>query len=120
MNNLKTFKSIAIVTLCLVSPFTFANSGTSDNGFQKAAADVSQAASDTAITTKIKGLYASEKIFGDKDISVLGISVKTINGIVYLKGKATSEDQVTNAVKIAKNVKGVKRVVFNLKVNTLS
>ncbi len=84
---------------------------------EKVAANVNQSASDTAITAKIKALYASEKVFGDKDISVLGVSVETTNGIVHLSGHVASEDQVTNAVKIARSVKGVNRVIFNLQVN---
>jgi len=117
MNNFKTFKLVALISLCLASPLTFAKSGSVTNTVHEAVADVNQAASDTAITAKIKGLYISEKVFGDKDISVLGVSVETKNSVVYLKGHVTSEDQANNAVKIAKAVKGVSKVVFNLKVN---
>ena len=119
MNNLKTVRSIALISLCLASPLIFAKSGTVSNSMQEAVATVEQAASDTAITAKIKGIYASEKVFGDQDISVLGVKVETIHGVVRLTGNVTSEDQANNAIKLARSVKGVNKVIFNLKVKSV-
>lgn len=69
---------------------------------------------DSMITAKVKGVYAREKLFGDKDISVMGIKVTTTNGTVFLTGNVGNQDQATNAVKLAKSVKGVKKVVSKL------
>jgi len=75
---------------------------------------------DTAITAKIKGLYIREKLFGDKDISVMGVNVETTNGIVYLTGTVDTKLQADNAVKLAKSIKGVKKVESKLEVNPAS
>jgi len=71
---------------------------------------------DTIITAKIKGLFIREKLFGDKDIAAMSIHVETNNGIVALTGTADSNQQASNAVKIAKSVKGVKNVESRIKV----
>ena len=116
MNNFKILKLIALVSICVISPLSFAKTSTVAKTVQDAVASVDLAASDTTITGKIKGLYASEKIFGDKDISLLGVKVETRNSIVLLTGHVTTEDQATNAVKIARSVKGVSKVVYNFKI----
>lgn len=71
---------------------------------------------DTAITAKVKGAYVREKIFGDKDISVMGVNVETTNGIVYLTGTVETKSQADNAVKLAKSIHGVKKVESKLDV----
>ncbi len=116
MNNIKLLKLIAIAALCAASPFCLAQTSTVAKTVQDAVASVDLAASDTTITGKIKGLYTSEKIFGDKDIALLGVKVETRNGVVLLTGHVTTEDQATNAVKIARSVKGVTKVVYNFKI----
>src|SRR5205814_1784718 len=63
---------------------------------------------DTAITAKVKGSFIKEKLFGDKDIVAMGISVETKNGVVHLTGKVENQQQATNAVKVAKSITGVK------------
>jgi len=70
--------------------------------------------SDTVITAKVKGMYMREKVFGDKDISVMGVSVETTNGIVYLTGTVENQAEADNAVKYAKLVNGVKKVESKL------
>ncbi len=69
----------------------------------------SQPFADTVITAKIKGLYLRDKVFGDKPISVVGISVETKDGVVSLTGKATSTE-AKSAVRLAKTIDGVKKV----------
>jgi len=69
-----------------------------------------QPLTDALITAKVKGLYAREKVFGDKSISVSGIHVETNDGVVYLSGKADNKVQAENAEKLAKSIKGVKSV----------
>ncbi len=63
--------------------------------------------SDALITAKVKGAFVREKLFGDKTIDVTGISVTTQNGVVSLSGTADSQTQITNAISIAKKIKGV-------------
>ena len=65
---------------------------------------------DTAITAKVKGLFIREKLFGDKDISAMTIGVETNNGMVTLTGTADSQEEIENAINLAKSIKGVKRV----------
>lgn len=65
---------------------------------------------DTFLIAKVNGAFAREKLFGDKDISVMSINVDSKNGIIYLTGTANSKEQADNAVSIAKSITGVKRV----------
>jgi hyperosmotically inducible protein len=117
MNRLQTIKALVLIAAVLSSPLSFAKASTQ---IDKAVNTTEKLVSDTTITSKIKGLYVSEKVFGDKDISVMGVNVETTNGIVRLTGTVTNETQADNAIKIAKAVVGVKRVIFNLKVNPTS
>jgi hyperosmotically inducible protein len=66
---------------------------------------------DAAITTKVKGLFISDNLFGKTSIPVLRIHVETNNGIVYLSGDADSDEQIDNAIKIAQSVSGVSKVI---------
>lgn len=74
--------------------------------------------SDTKITTMVKEKFVSEKLFDKKDISFFGVHVKTVNGVVYLKGKVGNQKQADNAVNIAKSVEGVKEVKSKIEVKT--
>lgn len=78
--------------------------------------DSKQPFSDTVITAKVKGNFIKEKLFGDKDISLMGIVVETKDGVVYLSGTADSQDQADNAVRLAKSVTGVKNVTTSVRV----
>jgi hyperosmotically inducible protein len=69
---------------------------------------------DTLITAKIKGLFIREKVFGDKDISAINISVETKDGVVYLTGIIENQTQLKNAIKLAETVAGVKKVEYRL------
>lgn len=71
---------------------------------------------DTFIIAKVNGVFAREKLFGDKDLSVMSINVDSKNGVVYLTGTADSQNQADNAVKIAKSIKGVTRVDSKIEV----
>ena len=67
---------------------------------------------DSAITTKIKAKLAAEHLG-----SMGHISVDTDkNGIVWMSGTANTQDEVNQAVAIAKNTEGVKSVHSELKV----
>jgi hyperosmotically inducible protein len=77
-----------------------------------------QLVTDTLITAKIKGLLMQKKIVSSDDINPW-IKVETTNGIVYLSGEAKSEEQIKQAIRIAKSVKDVKQVdTQQLKVNS--
>ena len=64
-----------------------------------------QAASDSAITSKIKSKYLLEKNFKSLDVSV-----ETKEGIVVLSGFVDNQSTKSRAGKIAAGVKGVKAV----------
>jgi hyperosmotically inducible periplasmic protein len=67
---------------------------------------------DSVITTKIKTKLASEHLG-----SAAHIKVDTDkNGIVWLSGTANSQEEVNQAVAIARNTEGVKSVNSELKV----
>jgi hyperosmotically inducible protein len=69
-----------------------------------------QPLTDTVTTAKIKGVFIREKLFGDKDLTVMKTHVDTDNGVVTLTCNAETQMQITNATKLAKEVSGVKEV----------
>lgn len=60
---------------------------------------------DSAITTKVKAGF-----FADKVVSALNISVETYKGTVQLSGFAKTMEEIRQAERIARDVKGVKAV----------
>lgn len=76
-----------------------------------------QPTADTLITAKIKGMFVQKKLFTSSDVAAMTIHVETNNGIVYLTGMADNQNQVDNAILIAKSVKGVKDVKANINVS---
>lgn len=66
---------------------------------------------DTEITTKIKS-----KFVADGDVKALDIGVATEEGTVYLTGRVENQFQKDEAERIARETKGVKEVVNNIKV----
>lgn len=72
--------------------------------------NTNQPISDAQITLDIKSLYLQEKLFGTASVPVISISVTTTNGVVYLTGTADNQDQLNNAIRLAKSVRGVKKV----------
>lgn len=83
-----------------------------ENGADKAgdktrnlAAKTRVAASDTAITTKVKAGLVKEPA-----LESLGIHVETEKGVVMLSGFVNSKDEADKAVKVAKGVSGVTNV----------
>jgi osmotically-inducible protein OsmY len=87
---------------------------TLDNAGDKtrdAAVNTKLAASDTAITTKVKAGLVKEP-----DLESLGIHVETEKGIVMLSGFVNSKAEAAKAVKVAKGVNGVASVKSAIKV----
>jgi osmotically-inducible protein OsmY len=76
-----------------------------------AAASTRLAASDTAITTKVKAGLVKEP-----DLESLGIHVETEKGVVMLSGFVNSKAEADKAVKVAKGVDGVSTVKSAIKV----
>lgn len=71
---------------------------------------------DAVITAKVKGKFIQEKLFKDKKVAVITVSVETTNGVVHLSGTVDNQAEANNAVTIAKSVKGVKSVKSTIKV----
>jgi len=69
------------------------------------------AASDTAITTKVKA-----GIFKEPDLKSMAIHVETEQGVVMLSGFVASKAEADKAVKVAKEVDGVASVKSTIKV----
>jgi hyperosmotically inducible protein len=68
---------------------------------------------DALITTKIKAEYAK-----DKAVSATNIKVDTNNGVVTLSGAAKSKAEADKAVQLARNIKDVKSVKNDIKVES--
>jgi hyperosmotically inducible protein len=66
---------------------------------------IEQELSDSVITTKI-----TAKITKDPNLNPLKISVSTLNGVVTLKGYVKDKKAFVDALRLAKNTKGVKSV----------
>ena len=75
-------------------------------------ADPATFVKDSVITTKIKTKLAAEHLGSAKHISV----DTDRDGIVWMSGTANSQEEVNQAVAIARNTEGVKMVKSDLKV----
>lgn len=69
----------------------------------------SQYIDDAVITTKVKAA-----LFNDPDLSAAEINVETYQGEVQLSGFVSSPNQISEAVQIARNVEGVRKVKNSL------
>jgi hyperosmotically inducible periplasmic protein len=78
---------------------------------ERAADKTGDALSDAAITSEVK-----TKFLAEPGVSGLNINVDTNNGVVTLSGMVKSKAESQKAMTIARNSKGVKRVVNNLKI----
>lgn len=76
-----------------------------------AAGKTAVAASDTAITTKVKA-----GIFAEPDLKSMAIHVETEKGVVMLSGFVDSKAEAAKAVKVAKGIEGVTSVKSAIKV----
>ena len=64
---------------------------------------------DSAITTKVKAA-----ILNEPGLKVSEINVETFKGVVQLSGFVSSRDDMDKAVKLARDVGGVKSVTNNM------
>jgi osmotically-inducible protein OsmY len=69
------------------------------------------AVDDSAITTKVKSAFAT-----DKEVSAMAVHVKTTNGRVQLSGQVKSFDEKRKAEEVARRVAGVQSVENDLTV----
>ena len=67
--------------------------------------------SDAAVTTAVK-----TKLIADSNVSGLNIDVDTENGVVTLHGTAKTRAEADHAAMLARDTKGVKRVVNSIKI----
>lgn len=65
---------------------------------------------DTVITTKVKAA-----VFNDPDLKSMEINVETFKGVVQLSGFVNSQADINRAVRLAREVKGVKSVNNDMK-----
>ena len=70
--------------------------------------------SDTGITTKVKS-----KLVADPDINPFNIDVTTNEGTVYLVGRVKDQKQKDEAERLARDTKGVVKVVNEIKVGDM-
>jgi hyperosmotically inducible periplasmic protein len=85
---------------------------TAQSSVERGADNTKRAASDTAITAKVKSaLLADEKVKGMK------IDVETKEGTVTLTGTATSPAEKEQAERLAAAVEGVRNVVNRISVS---
>ncbi|MDO8861800.1 BON domain-containing protein [Haliea sp. E1-2-M8] len=65
---------------------------------------------DTVITTKVKAA-----IFADDNLKSAEINVETFKGVVQLSGFVSSQADINQAVRLARDVEGVKSVNNDMK-----
>jgi hyperosmotically inducible protein len=73
------------------------------------------AISDAMITAQIKSLFVKNKLLGKKVVRLTHIQIETKVGVVMLTGSVGSQEQMDTAIKLAKQVAGVKDVQSKLK-----
>jgi len=78
---------------------------------ENAADKTGEVITDAAITSAVK-----TKFLADSDVAGLKIDVDTSNGVVTLNGTVKSKAEMDKAMAIARDSRGVKRVVSHLKV----
>ncbi len=77
---------------------------------EKAASKTGEVITDAAITTDVK-----TKFLAEPGVSGLNINVDTTNHVVTLSGNVKTKAEMNKAISIARDTKGVKRVVNHLK-----
>jgi osmotically-inducible protein OsmY len=65
-----------------------------------------EAASDAALTTKIKSSFVADPL-----LSASAIGVRTSGGVVHLTGRVTSEQERQRAIQLVQGVAGVREIV---------
>jgi hyperosmotically inducible protein len=105
--NPRSAAAVAALSLAFAA-FPLSQAMAQDSGSMQASSDSQSMASETGdawITTKVKSELGTTKGIKSTDISVT-----TTDGVVALSGTATSKSEKSQAIHVAKMVKGVKRV----------
>jgi hyperosmotically inducible periplasmic protein len=105
--NSKSLTALAIAGLAFCSTPLFYSCSTTQ--------PASEQMSDAGITSKIKA-----KFVGDPDVKALDVGVETEEGVVYLTGRVNNQQQKEEAERLAKDTKGVIRVVNHITVGDKS
>ena len=97
---------LLISSLCFISVQSAYAGAISDK-----VAQAENFASDSVITAEIKAKYLKEG-----ELDSMDIKVKTVKGVVTLRGQVQRKSQAAIAVKIAQETKGVRDVVNKISV----
>lgn len=71
---------------------------------------------DAYITTKVEAAILKAKVIYDESIPLVGINVSTNNGVVTLSGEVKNQKSILVIVKSVYKVRGVKKIISDLKV----
>jgi osmotically-inducible protein OsmY len=96
MHLIKTFTAILVTTLL------FAAAGCASTRTQES---TGQFVDDSVITTRVKSA-----ILGEPGLKVSEINVETFKGVVQLSGFVSTRDDINSALRLARNIDGVKSV----------
>lgn len=99
-----SFIVMAFLALCVA----FTTIGCSSTAKRESAGEYLD---DTVITGKVKAA-----IINDPDLSAAEINVETFKGAVQLSGFVSSQNDIDKAVRVAREVKGVKSVKNDMRV----
>ncbi|HEV2613223.1 MAG TPA: BON domain-containing protein [Gammaproteobacteria bacterium] len=76
-----------------------------------------QPLTDAYITAKVKGMFIKHNLITEKQtVPLLGVTVETQNGVVYLSGAVTNRAQRETLINLAKSVDGVADVKSTVKI----
>ncbi|AHE66024.1 BON domain-containing protein [Legionella oakridgensis] len=81
---------------------------------------VNTAFADAYITAKVEAAVLKAKVLDDESIPLVGINASTTNGIVTLSGDLKTDKSITAILKRVSSVRGVKKVISNLRVTANS
>ena len=84
---------------------------------RRKAREAGQAIADNAADARITGAIKA-KLVANTDLSSLGISVNTTDGIVTLSGSVPSAEHLSKAILIAMETEGVREVISTVQVRT--
>ena len=104
LSAVSTFALASVLSLGAAS-FAMAASPLAPNDNDQTNMDSDQPVTDTWITTKVKSELATTD-----GVKSMDISVKTVDGVVYLTGTQDNDVAVKKAISAAESIKGVQRV----------
>jgi osmotically-inducible protein OsmY len=102
----------AVAVWSLTATGAFAQTTTAEQKTEHAATQAANSVSDASITPAVK-----TRLTADKTVGGLKIDVDTNHGVVTLSGPVRSAAERSQAVRLARNTKGVTRVVDNLTID---